>query len=83
MHLASETRPQVRRDRLLRLSDVENIVGLRKTTIYTLMQRGEFPRAVRTTSRSVAWSEQAVLGWVQERIADAQASSAKVEELAA
>lgn len=78
MHLASETRPQVRRDRLLRLTDVETIVGLRKTTIYTLMQRGEFPRAVRVTARSVAWPESQVLGWVQQRIAGAQALPAEV-----
>lgn len=71
MHLASETRPQVKRDRLLRLSDVETATSLKKTTIYLLMKRGEFPRCVQVTPRSVAWAESAVLQWVQDRIAAA------------
>lgn len=74
MHLASETRPQVKRDRLLRLPDVEAATGLKKSTLYLLMRRREFPRCVQVTPRCVAWPESAVLQWVQDRIAagDAQ-----------
>lgn len=76
MHLASETRPQVKRDRLLRLSDVETATALKKTTIYLLMKRGEFPRCVQVTPKSVAWAESAVLQWIQDRIAAASAAVA-------
>lgn len=69
MQLVNETRPQVRRDRLLRLPEVEATTGLKKSTIYLLMKRGEFPRCVQITTRCVAWPESHVLGYVQERIA--------------
>lgn len=72
MHLVSETRPQVKRDRLLRLPECESMSGLKKSTIYLLMKRGEFPRCVQVTPRCVAWPESAVLQWVQDRIAGAQ-----------
>jgi Mrp family chromosome partitioning ATPase len=39
MHLVSETRPQVKRDRLLRLPEVEALTGLKKSTLYLLMKR--------------------------------------------
>jgi len=71
MHIANETRPQVRRDRLLRLPDVEAATGLKKSTIYLLMKRGEFPRCVQLTARCVAWPESRVLQFVQDRIASA------------
>ncbi len=68
MHVVHQTRPQVRRDRLLRLPEVEAASGLKKSTVYLLMKRGEFPHCVRVTPRCVAWPESAVLQWVQDRI---------------
>lgn len=76
MHLATENRPQVRRDRLLRMPDVETATGLKKSTLYLLMKRGEFPRCVQVTARCVAWQESAVLQWVQDRIASASGQQA-------
>lgn len=72
MQLVHENRPQVRRDRLLRLPDVETATGCKKSTIYLLMKRGEFPRCVQVSARMVAWPESAVLQWVQDRIAASQ-----------
>lgn len=72
MHLATETRPQVRRDKLLRLPDVEAATGLKKSTIYLLMKRDEFPQCVQVTPRCVAWPESQVLQWVQDRISAAK-----------
>jgi prophage regulatory protein len=74
MHLATENRPPVQRDRLLRLEAVEALVGLRKSTIYLLMKRGEFPRCVQLTARCVAWPESKVLQFVQDRISAAEAA---------
>jgi prophage regulatory protein len=71
MHLAAETRPQVRRDRLLRLPEVEAATGLKKSTIYLLMKRKAFVPCVQVTTRCVAWPESRVLQWVQDRIAAA------------
>lgn len=71
MQLVNETRPQVRRDRLLRLPDVESATGLKKSTIYLLMKRKAFVPCVQVTARCVAWPESRVLQWVQDRIAQA------------
>ena len=71
MQLVNETRPQVRRDRLLRLPEVEAATGLKKSSVYLLMKRGEFPRCVQLTARCVAWPESRVLQFVQDRISAA------------
>lgn len=72
MQLVHQSRPAVPRDRLMRLPEVEAIVGFKKSTIYELMRAGKFPRSVRLNARTVCWPESAVLTWVQERIAEAQ-----------
>ena len=75
MQLVNETRPQVRRDRLLKLPEVESLTSLKKSTIYMLMKRGDFPRCVQITTRCVAWPESHVLGYVQDRIASIAAGA--------
>lgn len=60
------------RDRFIRLSEVEAISGCKKTTIYTMLRVGRFPRPVRM-GRITVWPETAVHQWVQDRIAEAQA----------
>ena len=74
MQLVNETRPQVRRDRLLKLHEVESLTSLKKSTIYLLMKRGEFPRSVQITPRCIAWPESRILQFVQDRIAAADAA---------
>ena len=64
--------PVVPRDRLIRLPEVEVVVGVRKSAIYAMMAEDKFPRPVRLSARMVAWPESAVLAWVQSRIAEAQ-----------
>lgn len=70
VELVREASRPVRRDRLLRIPDVEVASGLKKSTIYLLMKRGKFPRCVQITPRCVAWPETAMLQWVQDGIAD-------------
>ena len=60
--------PLVPRDRLLRLPDVSEIVGIRNSSIYALMKKNKFPKCVYITSKTVAWPESAVLAWVNDRI---------------
>lgn len=68
MQLVHESRPVIPRDRLIRLPDVEAITGCKKSTIYLLLKRKEFPKPTRLSARMVAWPESAVLQWVQDRI---------------
>lgn len=70
----------VPRDRLIRLPIVIGTTGLQKSTLYELMRKpleaGGFPRPVRLGGRTVAWSENAVLTWVNARIAEAEGGAA-------
>lgn len=52
-------------ERLIRRPALEALVGLSRSTIYEMMQRGEFPRPVKIGRRAVAWRESAVLAWSQ------------------
>lgn len=72
MQLVHETRPVVPRDRLIRMSEVETLTGLGKTSIYELMKAGKFPRSIRLHARLVAWPETTVLSWIQSRIQEGQ-----------
>ena len=51
-------------DRLLRLADVEDRVGIRRSAIYRWMNDGRFPTPVRVGPRAVRWRESDVQGWI-------------------
>lgn len=55
-------------ERLLRLPDVEALVGLRKSSIYDAMKRGEFPAAVKLSRRAVCWPASSIDAWITARI---------------
>lgn len=54
--------------RLLRRREVESLTGLRRTAIYEAMARGQFPRPIALTARSVAWPERDVQSWIEARL---------------
>lgn len=49
---------------LLRLPEVEAVVGLKKSKLYTLIQEGKFPQPVKLGTRSVRWKASAVYAWI-------------------
>ena len=53
--------------RLLRRPEVEKLTGLSRSSIYALMDRGEFPRPRRIGQRAVAWDEAALERWLATR----------------
>jgi prophage regulatory protein len=53
--------------RLIRLSEVERLTGLRRSTIYLRISRGEFPAPRRLTTRCSAWLESEIADWVRSR----------------
>lgn len=55
-------------ERLLRLPEVESLVGLRKSSIYDAMKRGEFPAPVKLSRRAVCWPASSIDAWITERI---------------
>lgn len=56
--------PPVAHDRLLKLAQVKEMVGLGKTLIYRLVQAGEFPPPYKPGGSAVRWSENEILGWL-------------------
>lgn len=75
IHLAHSNKPVVPRDRLLRLPEVISICGIKKSMVYALLGKKQFPKPVPLSARAVAWPESAVLTWVQARIAGAEVQS--------
>ena len=67
-------------NRLLRLPDVIDRVGLQKSAIYRLIREGEFPRPVRIANRTSVWPEQAVDAWITQRIAELDAPKEKARD---
>ena len=49
---------------LLRLPEVEAVVGMKKSKIYSLLQEGQFPAPVRLGPRSVRWKSTDVEAWI-------------------
>ena len=54
-------------DRLLRRRKVEKITGIRRSSIYRLMQEGKFPRPVRVGSAAVRWRGSHITVWLESR----------------
>ena len=54
-------------DRLLRRRQVEEITGMSRSSIYKLMQNGEFPRPVKIGPTAVRWRASDITAWVESR----------------
>lgn len=59
-------------ERLLRLQDVMDITGCKRSKLYDLVARGLFPRPVKVDT-CVHWPESRVRAWVADRIAESEA----------
>lgn len=53
---------------LLRLPAVEQITGVKKSTIYALVKSGGFPAPVKLSARAVAWRANEISEWVASRV---------------
>ena len=60
--------------KLLRFPVVREMTGLSRSTIWRLERRGEFPRHHRIAPNVVAWVEEDVIGWIEERTAARQSA---------
>ena len=53
--------------RLLRIAEVMQLVGLKRTTLWKMEREGKFPARVRVGERAVRWRESEVLRGAAER----------------
>ena len=56
-------------DKLLRLEAVEQAIGLKKSKIYEMIGKGQFPRPVKLGSINT-WPSSEVAEWISARIAE-------------
>lgn len=54
--------------RLLRLPEVKQKLGLSRAGIYRLIAEGQFPRQVCIGPRTVAWCQDDLEAWIEQRI---------------
>ncbi len=54
-------------DRLLRRREVEEITGLRRSSIYKYMKEGKFPQRVQVGRNAVRWRASDIAAWVESR----------------
>lgn len=55
---------------ILRLPEVERRTGYKKSHIYELIKKNQFPPSVRIGVRSVGWNSKDVDNWIAERLAN-------------
>lgn len=54
--------------RLLRRKQVEEKTGLSCSSIYQAMQEGTFPKPISIGPRAVAWIENEIESWIEQKI---------------
>jgi prophage regulatory protein len=54
-------------NRILRLPQVQELVGLRKTTIYQRIKDKDFPPPVKLGARASGWMQQDIDAWISQR----------------
>jgi prophage regulatory protein len=70
--------------RLLRRKQVEQVIGLSRSTIYARLDKKSlhydptFPTPITLGSMSVAWVESEIQSWIASRIADSRNKTAGV-----
>lgn len=54
-------------ERILRCKDVMALTGLSRSTLYSMMSEGTFPRSIKLSKRAVGWREAAIRAWMDAR----------------
>ena len=54
--------------KLQRLNVVEERTGFKKSSVYAGVKAGTFPAPVRLSARAVAWREEDIDRWINERV---------------
>lgn len=52
----------------IRRKTVEKITGLSRSSIYSMMSEGTFPKQIKIGRRAVAWRQDNIENWINEKI---------------
>ncbi len=58
--------------KIMRLPEVQELTGLKRTTIYEKMKTGEFPVKIALTTRTVGWLQNEIEAWIESKINQAR-----------
>ena len=53
--------------KILRRPEVEQIVGLSRSTLYAMMAENTFPKPIKLGKRAIGWPDNVIAGWIEER----------------
>ena len=65
--MSTQTKEALDRAAILRRPQVEALIGLSRSVIYTMVSEGRFPRPVRLGKRAVGWRSGDVAAWLAAR----------------
>lgn len=54
--------------KILRLNNVKEKTGLSRSTIYSKIQNGEFPKQIKLGARMVGWIENEIEEWLLDKV---------------
>lgn len=62
-------------DRIIRLPEVLEKVGLKKSAVYKLIKEGDFPKQVKLGKHASGWIEADVQAWIMKRAGRGEAAN--------
>ncbi len=54
-------------DRFLRIREMLWRVGLSRSSIYRMIEAGDFPKQIRVNQSTVVWSENEIIAWMDQQ----------------
>jgi len=54
-------------ERILRIDEVLNMIGLSRKTIWTMEQEGRFPKHIQLGKRVIAWRYSEIIQWIKNK----------------
>ncbi len=59
--------------RILRMPDVQGMIGLSRSTLYAMLADDEdpFPRPIKLGKRAIGWDSSAIEEWIEMKIKEA------------
>lgn len=58
---------QSQAEKLFRLHELEQLIGMSKSSIYSAMKNSQFPKPIKLGARAVAWPESTIAEWISSR----------------
>jgi prophage regulatory protein len=60
--------------KVLRLAQVEDMSGLRRSQLYKLLKEGRFPKQLKLMGRNSGWLLSEVEAWISDRVSERNAA---------